>query len=135
MNYCIDESMHVEGMAKLFREHCNENPEIVDDTFKRCVYDMARSVYSLEEKFIDLAFELGDVKGLTREEVKGFIRYLLDRRLQQLGLKANFHEEKCPLPWFDEIMGNVTFANFFESRVTDYQVVGMSGKWGDAYDS
>lgn len=128
-----DESVHVEGMAKLFRTFCNEHPEIVDDTFKRCIYDMARSVYLLEERFLDLAFELGDVEGLTKEDIKSYIRYLCDRRLTQLGLKPNFNEEECSIPWFDELMGGTTFANFFESRVTDYEVVGLSGAWGDVY--
>lgn len=128
-----DESMHVEGMAKLFKTFCEEHPEIVDDTFKRCIYDMARSVYVLEERFLDLAFELGDVQGLAKDEVKSYIRYLCDRRLTQLGLKPNFNEEECSLPWLDDLMGGTTFANFFESRVTDYEVVGLTGSWKDAY--
>lgn len=129
----LDESIHVEGMAKLFRTFCDENPEIVDDSFKRSIYDMARSIAFLEERFISLAFELGNIEGLTQEEVKSYVRYLCDRRLTQLGLKPNFHEETCSIPWFDEIMTGTTFANFFESRVTDYEVVGLAGKWDSAY--
>lgn len=130
-----DESMHVQGMLKLFKQFLKEHPEIVDDTFKRCIYDMARSIYLLEERFIDLAFEMGEVQGLDKEDVKQHIRYLCDRRLEQLGLKPNFHEETTPLPWFDELMGGTVFANFFEGKVTDYQVVSMTGEWGDCYGS
>lgn len=131
----IDESMHVEGAAALFRAFCEENPHVVTDKLKQDIYDMAREVDGLECKYFDLAFELGDVKGLSKAEMKDYSKYLLDRRLVQLGLKANFHIEKNPLKWFDQIMGSETHANFFESRVTDYQVVGMTGEWDEeAYD-
>lgn len=129
----VDESMHVEGMARLFREFCDENPHVVTDKLKRDIYEMAREVNVLESKYLDLAFEMGDVEGLSRDEMKAYVRFLLDRRLVQLGLKENFGVEKNPLKWFDEIMGSATHANFFESRVTDYQVAGMSGEWEDAY--
>lgn len=128
-----DESMHVEFMSKLFRAFCDENPHVVTDKLKREIYEMAREVAELEDRYLDLAFELGDVQGLSKDEMKQYVRYLLDRRLVQLGLKPNFNVEKNPLKWFDQIMGSENHANFFESRVTDYQVVGMSGKWEDAY--
>lgn len=129
----IDESMHVEFMSKVFRAYCEENPHVVTDELKLAIYEMAREVERLENKYLDLAFELGDVEGLRKDEMKEYVKYLLDRRLLQLGLKANFNVEKNPIKWFDQIMGSTTHANFFESRVTDYQVVGMTGEWEDAY--
>lgn len=128
----LDETEHVQGLVNLFRTWCNENPSIVTDEFKKQIYDMARELIKLEDHFIDLAFELGPVNGLTSSEVKDYGRYLIDRRLTQLGLKPNYNVD-CPMPWFDEIMGSPVLANFFESRVTDYQVVGLTGTWEEAY--
>lgn len=125
----LDESEHVDGLSKLFRVFCDENPQIVTDSFKRYIYGIARHIYLLECKFIELAFEMGEVKGIQKEDVKQYIAYLLDRRLTQLGLKPNYMVEKNPLPWFDELMAGSTHENFFETRVTEYQTVGLTGSW------
>lgn len=129
----LDETAHVEGNSRLFRTYCEEYPHIVNDKFKAKIYDMARKVYDLESKFVELAFEMGPVRGLDEGLMKTYIQFLLDRRLTQLGLKPNFGVEKNPLPWFDEIMGGNVLENFFETRVTEYEVVGMSGSWDACY--
>lgn len=125
-----DETAHVEGIAKLFRAFCDEHPAIVTDPFKRSIYDMARKAVELEDCFIDLAFEMGEVRGLTKDEVKLYIRYIADRRLIQLGLKPNFMVKDNPLPWLDFILNGADHTNFFEGRVTGYDVAGLQGAWG-----
>jgi len=125
-----DETTHVEGMTKLFREFCAEHPKVVTDKLKKEVYKMMRTAVKLEDKVIDLAYEMGDVEGLSAEEVKKYIRYIADRRLIQLGLKPNFKVKENPLPWLDWIISGDSFKNFFEGTVTDYSAEGMTGEWG-----
>lgn len=125
-----DESQHAEGMAKLFREFCEEHPRIVNDDFKKDIYEMFRQAVKLEDKVIDLAYEMGALEGLTAGEVKQYIRYLADRRLIQLGLKPNWKVKDNPLPWMEELIGGSSISNFFEKRVTDYNAQGMTGTWG-----
>jgi len=128
-----DESMHVEGNSKLFRSFCKEHPRIVDDEFKSEIYVMSRKAVELEDKFIDLAYEMGDIEGLSKEDVKTYIRYITDRRLLQLGLKSNFHVRENPLPWLEWVLNGADHTNFFENRVTEYEVAGLTGSWDDAY--
>jgi ribonucleotide reductase beta subunit family protein with ferritin-like domain len=125
-----DETMHVEGMSEVFKQYCKENPYIVTDNFKLEIYEMFRQAVTLEDKVIDLSYSQGGIKGLDASEVKQYIRYLADRRLIQLGLKANFHVESNPLPWLDWVISGDSFKNFFEGRVTDYSSAGMTGSWG-----
>ena len=126
-----DETMHVDGMTALFRQYITENPEVVTDEFKQSIYDMYRTAVTLEDKVIDLAFELGAMEGITQIEVKEYIRYIADRRLINLGLKPNWDIESNPLPWLDWVLNGDSFKNFFEGRVTDYSADGMSGdSWG-----
>jgi len=126
-----DETMHVDGMTALFRQYITENPEVVTDEFKQSIYDMYRTAVTLEDKVIDLAFELGAMEGITQNEVKEYIRYIADRRLINLGLKPNWDVESNPLPWLDWVLNGDSFKNFFEGRVTDYSADGMSGdSWG-----
>ena len=126
-----DESQHAEGMAKLFRAFTEEHPRIVNDEFKRDIFDMFRMSVRLEDKVIDLAYELGDLEGLSATDVKQYIRYLADRRLIQLGLKPNWKVKNNPLPWMEELLGGSSLSNFFEKRVTDYNAQGLEGEdWG-----
>ena len=126
-----DESQHAEGMAKLFREFTEEHPRVVNDEFKRTIFDMFRTSIRLEDKVIDLAYELGDLEGLSATDVKQYIRYLADRRLIQLGLKPNWKVKDNPLPWMEELLGGSSLSNFFEKRVTDYNAQGLEGEdWG-----
>jgi len=126
-----DESQHAEGMAKLFRTFCDEHPRIVNDDFKKAIYQMFRDAVRLEDKVIDIAYEMGDLEGLSSEEVKQYIRYLADRRLIQLGLKPNFKVKTNPLPWMEEMLSGSSISNFFEKRVTDYNAHGLAGNdWG-----
>lgn len=125
-----DESIHVQGNAKLFRTLCEESPRIVNDELKSKIYEMAKNAVELEDKFIQLAFKGNDVQGLTKEEVRKYIRHIADRRLLQLGLKTKFRQKDNPLPWLDWVLNGASHDNFFEKRVTEYSVVGMEGDWG-----
>jgi len=125
-----DESIHVQGMSRLFREFCSEHPRVVTDEFKKEIYEMFRLAVSLEDKVIDLAYELGSVEGLSKAEVKEYIRHLADRRLIMLGLKPNWGVKENPLPWVEWIVAGDSFKNFFEGTVTDYSAAGMTGDWG-----
>jgi glutaredoxin 3 len=130
-----DESMHCEGMVRLFRTFCEEHPRIVTDAFKSDIYQMVRNAVSLEDAVIDLAYEMGNLEGLSSEEVKSYIRYIADRRLIQLGLKGNYGVKENPLPWVDWIIAGDSHKNFFEGVVTDYNAAGISGDdwgWGSA---
>lgn len=125
-----DETIHVQGNAKLFRTLCDEHPRIVNDELKSKIYEMSKRAVELEDKFVQLAFNGSDVQGLTRDEVKLYIRHIADRRLLQLGLKPKFKVKDNPLPWLDWVLNGASHDNFFEKRVTEYSVTGMEGDWG-----
>lgn len=124
-----DETLHVQYMAQLFKVFCEEHPRIVNDEFKRSIYLMFTRAVELEDKVIDLAYKVGPVEGLAADEMKRYIRYIADRRLNQLGLKGIFDVEENPLPWLDWVLNGDSLSNFFEKRVTDYNADGFSGSW------
>ena len=124
-----DESLHVEAMTKLFREFIKENPEVWTDDLKKELYDICRKMVELEDKFLDLVFEMGNLEGLTKDEMYAYNRYIADRRLLQLGLKPNFKQKDNPLEWIDEVIG-VEHQNFFEGKATSYMKAGLRGNHG-----
>ena len=121
-----DESLHVEAMTKLFREFIQENIDIWTDDFKGEIYQACREMVDLEDRFLDLVFEQGDIVGLTKKEMQQYIRYIADRRLLQLGLKPNYKVKDNPLNWLDDVLG-VEHQNFFEGRATTYMKAGLRG--------
>ena len=124
-----DESMHVEAMTKLFREFIQENIDLWTDDFKAEIYQACREMVDLEDRFLDLVFEQGDIPGLTKKEMQQYIRYIADRRLLQLGLKTNYNVKDNPLNWLDDVLG-VEHQNFFEGRATTYMKAGLRGDVG-----
>jgi len=129
----VDETQHTENMVKLFRAYIQENNEIWNDELKGRLYTIAERMVELEDKFIDLAFQMGPMEDLSAEDVKKYIRYIADRRLISLGLKGVFKVKRNPLPWVEEMINAPTHTNFFENRATDYAKGALSGDWGDVW--
>ena len=129
-----DESLHVEGLSKLFRTFIAENPEIWTDKLKYEIYCAAERVVELEDRFIDICFDKADIPDLKAEEVKEYIRYIADRRLLGLGMKNIFHSaDENPLPWIDMQVNAVEHTNFFENRATEYAKASTQGNWQDIF--
>lgn len=128
-----DESMHVEGMSNMFKVFVKERLGHISSGLKSDIYGGFEEIVKQEDAFIDLAFELGGVDGMTPEEVKQYIRYIADRRLIGLGLKGIFKERKNPLEWLDHILNGAEHTNFFENRATEYSKATTQGDWGDVW--
>ena len=123
-----DESLHCEGIVKLFHEFVKET-KCMNKKLEEEIVECCRKVVSLEDNFIDLAFEMGPVEGMEPSDIKNYIRYIADWRLKQLNLPILFNVKEHPLPWLTEILNGVEHANFFEARATEYSKVATSGKW------
>ncbi len=129
-----DESLHTASIIRLFKTFISENPEVWTEELQRDLYKACDTIVSHEDAFIDLAFEMGAVEGMTGEEVKQYIRYIADRRLTQLGLQPMYLTTKNPLRWMDEMLNGVEHTNFFENRATEYSKASTKGTWDEAFD-
>lgn len=130
-----DETLHCNSIIQLYHTFVHENPEVMTETLKSRLYETCATIVHFEDAFIDLAFGLGDVPGLTARDVKKYVRYIADRRLIQLGLKEIYMVETNPLPWVDEILNGVEHTNFFENRSTEYSKASTSGVWEDVWQN
>ena len=134
-----DESLHCEKITRLFHEW-NRETGAVTKAVRDDIIDVAKTMVGLEERFVDLAFGLGRVEGMSAADIKSYVRYIADWRLTQLKLSPVFgwFEEgesgyrqirPHPLPWLVEILNGVEHANFFEQRATEYSKGATSGSW------
>ncbi len=128
-----DETLHTQSIIRLFKAFLQENPEVWTDEFKGEIQEVCRQIVVLEDAFIELAFELGSVEGLSAQDVKSYIRYIANRRLEQLGLEEIFEEKENPLPWMDDMINAIEHTNFFENRSTEYSRSSTSGTWEEAF--
>jgi ribonucleoside-diphosphate reductase beta chain len=135
----IDESLHCEGMTKLFRIFIKENRDIWNDTLKGQLYSIAEKMVELEDGFINLAYGVMDGSEfklpLLKADMHTYIRYIADRRLIALGLKGIFKQKKNPLPWVDEMLVLPSHSNFFEQEESSYSKGALTGSWDDIWGS
>jgi len=126
-----DESLHCEGITRLYHAFAKETgcvtKAVADD-----IVDCCKTVVGLEDKFIDLAFEAGEVQGMTPTDIKAYIRFIADWRLRQLGLPEVYAVKENPLPWLQSMLSGVEHANFFEARATEYSKAATRGQWHGA---
>lgn len=131
-----DESLHSAAGCWLFRTFIQENPEIWNDELKAQIYEAARLTVTLEDQFIDMVFSKGDIEGLSKEDLKTYIRYRTNTKLQDLGLKSNWKniDKKIVdrLFWFDVLSQGVEHADFFSGRVTTYSKGNVN--WDSIYE-
>jgi ribonucleoside-diphosphate reductase beta chain len=130
-----DETLHCNSIIRLFRTFVQENPEIWTAQLREELAEICATIVTHEDAFIDLAFEMGAVEGLDAASVKGYIRFIADRRLAQLGLAPLFATDRNPLPWLDDMLNAVEHANFFENRSTEYSRASTLGTWEEAFET
>lgn len=138
-----DESLHCESVIRLYHEW-NEQTGAVTKSVESDIIDVAKTMVALEDKFVELAFEVGDVQGMTANDIQQYIRYICDWRLTQLKLTPVYgyfvgdshgytQRKDHPLPWLTAILNGVEHANFFETRATEYSKAATTGEWhGDS---
>ena len=127
-----DETLHCNSIIKLFHAFVQEN-NIDKKRLHKELTDSCKLVVAQEDKFIDLAFKLGPVEGMSANDIKQYIRYIANLRLSQLGIKEIYDVKVNPLPWLDEQLNAVEHMNFFEGRATEYSKADTTGDWDDAF--
>ena len=128
-----DETLHCNSMIRLFRDFVKEEPQIWNDKLKNEIYEACKTIVHHEDAFIDLAFQMGPLEGLTADEIKQYIRFIGNRRLEQLGLEPIYDVKKNPLTWLDNMLNGVEHMNFFEGRATEYSKASTQGNWTEAF--
>lgn len=123
-----DETLHSQGVCRLFRTLIDENRHIWTDELKGTLYRACEEMVQLEDRFIDTCFSMGTVPGLTPEEVKQYIRYTADKKLNDLGLHKIYNVTN-PLSWLDVMVNAKEHTNFFENRATEYAKGAVVADW------
>ena len=117
-----DESMHLNFGINLINAIKEEQPELWTSDFQRRIIDLVRNAVVLEYTFAGQVFPRG-IFGMNADGFRQYIEHIADRRLQRIGLPAQFNSQN-PFPWMSEAIDLSKEKNFFETRVIEYQTGG-----------
>ena len=120
-----DEGLHSDAGCWLFRALMEENPDIWTDEFKKTIYQAAREVVELEDEYIDAVFHEAQIEGISPKQLKAYVRYRANTKLQDLGLKTNWknidsESVKEITNWFDILSAGNEHSDFFALKSTAY---------------
>lgn len=118
-----DESAHIAFAFNVITTVRREEPDLFDAALESDVVAMIRDAVECETEFANDVLSFG-VAGLSRQDLRKYLEYVADRRLESLGI-APVYGSKNPLA-FMELQDVQELANFFERRVSAYQI-GVTG--------
>ncbi len=124
-----DESLHADSICHLYRTFLAENPEVQTMKLEHDVRMACVKMVEMEDHFVDTCFEMGAVRGISPDDVKQYVRFIADRRLNDLMLEPEFKVSENPLPWVAATVNGKEHVNFFEQRATDYAKGVVDESW------
>jgi ribonucleoside-diphosphate reductase beta chain len=128
-----DESLHSTAGCWLFRTLMQESPELDTVEMRNNVIEACNLSVKLEFDFIDKAFEMGEIEGLNKDQLKNFIKARANDKMKELGYNPVYNDIDPSLlkqmEWFGHLTSGKTHQDFFANRVTDYSK--STGDWSD----
>ena len=118
-----DESMHCNFGIDLVNTIKMENPHLWTPEFREEIRALFKTAVELEYRYAEDTMPRG-VLGLNAPMFKGYLRYIANRRCQQIGIDPLYANEENPFPWMSEMIDLKKERNFFETRVIEYQTGG-----------
>jgi ribonucleoside-diphosphate reductase beta chain len=118
-----DESMHCSFGIDLVNTVKLENPQLWTNEFKKEIEGLFRKGVELEYAYAEDTMPRG-VLGLNAPMFKEYLRFVANRRAQQIGLDVLYPGATNPFPWMSELIDLKKEKNFFETRVIEYQTGG-----------
>jgi len=118
-----DESMHCNFGIDLVNTIKLENPHLWTSAFKDEIAELMKKGVELEYRYAEDTMPRG-VLGLNAPMFKEYLRFIANRRCQQIGLDQLFEKADNPFPWMAEMIDLKKEKNFFETRVIEYQTGG-----------
>ncbi len=114
-----DESAHLEFAFEVVKTVREQNPGMFDARMEQQVSQMLREAVDAELQFSEDLLA-GGVAGLSTRDMREYLQYVADQRLERLGM-AKIFGSRNPFPFMD-LQDVQELTNFFERRVSAYQV-------------
>jgi len=121
INWIIrDESLHLKFGMTLILTILEENSELITEEFATEIRDLIIEGVNLEITYNEELFPNG-ILGLNAEYVNQYVKYVADRRLEELGFEPHYNVTN-PAKWMATSTDVYELVNFFEQQNTNYEV-------------
>jgi ribonucleoside-diphosphate reductase beta chain len=117
-----DETIHLNFGIDLINGIRQENPHLWTVAFQQAMIERIREAVEIETDYTRDCLPRG-ILGLNSEVFRAYVQFIADRRLERIGLPAQYGSSN-PFPWMSETIDLSKEKNFFETRVTEYQSSG-----------
>ena len=124
----VDEQEHVVNNLRVLAEGRKDLTEIENLILDQAIRKLVDAYTNAECVFLDLVYAMGDQEDLPKEDGKGYIAYLGEMRLFQMGLLEASEVRKNPLMWMEWLVAGSAHDNFFEKRVSAYSHGKLEGE-------
>lgn len=118
-----DESMHLNFGIDVINQIKSENPHLWSKAFQDEICTMIREAVELEINYAYDTMPRG-ILGMNADMFVDYLRYIANRRCDQIGLPELYAGAVNNFPWMSEIIDLKKEKNFFETRVTEYKTGG-----------
>ena len=115
-----DENLHLTFGINLLLTILDENPDLQTQEFADEIRDLILQAVKLEEAYNKDMLPKG-ILGLNADYVNQYVKFMTDRRLQELGFEKEYHVSN-PAKWMAAANDTLELVNFFESTNTNYEV-------------
>lgn len=119
-----DESMHMAFALEVINTARKEEPGLFNEQMNEMIVQMIEDAIDCEMAFAQDVLEFG-VAGMSVQDMRQYLEFVADQRLESLNIPRRYNV-KNPFP-FMELQDMQELANFFERRVSAYQM-GVSGQ-------
>jgi ribonucleoside-diphosphate reductase beta chain len=121
-----DEALHLKAGINIILTVLEEQPEIVTPEFAQEIREIIIKAVELESNYNSELLPNG-ILGLNSEFINKYVRYIADRRLEELGFAPEYNVPN-PAKWMSTANDTYQLVNFFESVNTSYEVNGSKKK-------
>jgi ribonucleoside-diphosphate reductase beta chain len=115
-----DESLHLKFGINLILTVLEENEDLQTEEFANEIKQMILDGVEMEEQYNKDLLPNG-ILGLNSDYINQYVKYLADRRLEELGFDAHYKVSN-PAKWMAAANDTLELVNFFESTNTSYEV-------------
>ena len=117
-----DEAMHAEGGAYAFREGVKQlkMSAFARNSLYDKIWEAANILKEHEYCIIDKIFEKGEIRGISKESLKEFVRHRISVCLVSLGIIKKVEDAGPVGEWFYKDINDYKFNDFFAGQGREY---------------
>lgn len=125
----IDEDLHSQIAAEIINTYYAElgKPITEDKVRVKAIYEAVDYAYRHECRIIEMAFIEETLNGVSKRDMKRFVKHRLNIYLERIGLPKKWEVKECPIiDWFEK--------NTYSYKMIDFFTPGVGMEYESSWD-